>query len=115
MWEVGERFQSIYDALGHENYELAAYHWEKIKVTIVNGYVKRPKRQANADKLLVDGVYGPVLEGLRSKDRAKAWEAFALAHRTCQACHVAENVAFINDQPLFHDTARKPEEKRDHD
>jgi hypothetical protein len=105
MWEVGERFQSIYDALGDQNYELAAYHWEKIKVTIVNGYLKRPKRQINAETLFVNGAYEAVLEGLRSKDQAKAWDAFALAHNTCQSCHEAERVAFINDQPLFRRTA----------
>lgn len=109
MWEVGERFQSVYDALGDENYELAAYHWEKIKATIVNGYMKRPKRQANAESLFVNSAYEPVLQGLRSNDRAKAWDAFALAHRTCQGCHNAEGVAFINNQPLFRLTERKPE------
>ncbi|MFN3623252.1 MAG: hypothetical protein ACK4TP_04245 [Hyphomicrobium sp.] len=109
MWEVGERFQSIYDAIGDENYELAAYHWEKIRATIVNGYMKRPKRKPNAEALFVNGAYEPVLEGLRSNDRVKAWDAFALAHRTCQACHQAEGVAFINNQPLFRRTARKPE------
>lgn len=110
MWEVGERFQSIYDALGDENYELAAYHWKKIKTTIVNGYMKRPKRKANAEALFVNGAYEPVLQGFRSNNRAKAWDAFALAHRTCQACHQAEGVAFINNQPLFRLTKRKPEE-----
>lgn len=109
MWEVGERFQSVYDAIADENYELAAYHWEKIKDTIVNGYMKRPKRQANAESLFVNGAYESVLQGLRSNDREKAWAALAVAHRTCQACHRAEGVAFINKQPLFRRTARKPE------
>lgn len=67
--------------------------------------MKRPKRRANAERLFVKGAYEPVLEGFRSKDRAKAWGAFALAHRTCQTCHEAEKVAFINNQPLFRKTA----------
>jgi hypothetical protein len=104
MWEVGERFGSIYDALTDENYDLAAYHWEKIKTTIVNGYMKRPKRRANADALFVNGAYQPVLDAFRSKDRDKAWDAFELARNTCQSCHEAEKVGFINNQPLF----RKP-------
>ncbi len=110
MWEVGERFEAIYDALDDENYELAAYHWEKIKVTIVNGYMKRPKRQANAETLFVNGAYAAVLEGFRSKDRVKAWDAFTLAHQTCQSCHEAEKVSFINNQPLFRRTANPPKE-----
>jgi hypothetical protein len=108
MWEVGERFQSVYDALGDENYELAAYHWEKIKVTIVNGYIKRPKRQANAEAIFVDGVYQPVLDALKSQDSRRAWDAFELARNACQACHMAENVGFINNQPLFRNTAAPP-------
>jgi len=108
MWEVGERFESIYDALADENYDLAVYHWEKIKVTIVNGTMKRPKRQANADALFVNGAYAPVLDAFKSKDAKRAWEGFALARKTCQSCHEAEKVGFINNQPLFRKTAAPP-------
>jgi hypothetical protein len=108
MWEVGERFQSIYDALTDENYDLAVYHWEKIKTTIVNGYMKRPKRRANADALFVNGAYEPVLEAFKSKDATKAWGGFEQARSTCQACHDAEKVGFVNNQPLFRRTATPP-------
>lgn len=30
MWEVGERYGGLHDALLRQNPELAAYHWEKI-------------------------------------------------------------------------------------
>lgn len=109
MWEVGERFESVYEALADENYDLAVYHWEKIRATIVNGYMKRPKRQANADALFVNGAYQPVLDAFKSKDSKKAWEGFKLARNTCQSCHEAEKVGFINNQPLFRKTAAPPQ------
>jgi hypothetical protein len=49
MWEVGERFERVHAALKRGNYPLATYHWEKIRTTIENGIVKRPKRRENAE------------------------------------------------------------------
>jgi len=43
MWEVGERYEHIEQALRDQNWDLAAYHWEKIKSTIEGGLMKRPK------------------------------------------------------------------------
>lgn len=72
MWEVGERYQSTYDALADKNYELAEYHWDKIKATIVNGYLKRPKRQDNADAMFVKNIWDDVNKAFLSKDATKA-------------------------------------------
>ena len=52
MWEVGHRYAGLYDALERENYDLALYHWDKIRTTIRNGYLKRPARRANSDAAL---------------------------------------------------------------
>ena len=64
MWEVGERFESLHDALLRNNFGLALYHWDKIATTI----------------------------------------------RTCMGCHVAEGVAYMNDQALF--DLQRPEAER---
>jgi hypothetical protein len=101
MWEVGERYRAIFDALKLENYELALYHWDKIKWTIQNGYLKRPARKANAHAILLDHNWGEVNAAFQSKDKAKAWDGFVLARSSCMACHEAEKVAFVNNQPLF--------------
>jgi mono/diheme cytochrome c family protein len=108
MWEVGERYQRVYDALGDGNYDLAEYHWEKIKITIQTGYMKRPKRQPNADAMFVQNVYDPILAAIKSKDAAKAWDGFDLGRQACMACHVAEQVGFMNEQPLFRRTEKPP-------
>lgn len=101
MWEVGERFERLHGALLRGNHALAAYHWEKIKVTIETGMAKRPKRAANAKALLLDPVWADVDAALKSNDTGKAWAAFDRAKAACMACHVAEKVEFMNDQPVF--------------
>lgn len=108
MWEVGERYQRVYDALADGNYELAMYHWEKIKSSITTGYMKRPKRQPNSDAMFIKNVYDPILASFKTKDANKAWEGFDLGRNACMACHVAEEVGFMNDQPLFRRTAFPP-------
>ena len=108
MWEVGERYLSIYDALGDKNFELAEYHWDKIKATIVNGYLKRPKRQENSDAMFVKGIWDDVNKAFLSKDPAKAWGAFELTRQSCMSCHDAEKVAFMNNQPMFKKTEKAP-------
>jgi len=104
MWEVGERYRVIYDALKLDNFELALYHWDKIKATIQNGYLKRPARKANADTILLNQNWAQINSAFESRDKAKAWTGFALARNACMTCHEAEKVGFMNKQPLFSET-----------
>lgn len=101
MWEVGERFERLHGALLRGNHALAAYHWEKIRTTIENGIAKRPKRAANAQALFLDSLWADVDAALKSDDAGMAWAAFGRARAACMACHVAEKVEFMNDQPVF--------------
>jgi len=101
MWEVGERYRSLHDALTRNNFDLASYHWDKIRTAIANGYLKRPARQANADALFLNRIWETVQEALTSKDPDKGWRGFEQAKTACQACHIAESVSFMNDQALF--------------
>lgn len=106
MWEVGERFRMIHQALADENWELAVYHWEKTRDTIVNGYLKRPLRQPNSQAMFVDNVFQPTLAAFRAGNPEKAWEAFQTARAVCMACHEAERVTYMNNQALFRLTER---------
>jgi hypothetical protein len=115
MHEVGERYESIYDALEAENYDLALYHWEKIKVTIDNGLMKRPARKANAEALLLDTTWENTRKAFASRDKERAWQGFELARRTCMACHEAEKVGFVNKQPLFTEHLAPRSEQPRHD
>lgn len=101
MWEVGERYGAMHEALTRSNFELAQYHWDKIRTTIESGYLKRPKRQANADAILLNSTWGEVNDALRSGQQEQAWAGFEKARNACLACHAAESVPYMNDQPLF--------------
>ncbi|MDD2761470.1 MAG: hypothetical protein PHH11_14415 [Methylomonas sp.] len=101
MWEVGERFRAVHEALIRNNYELAAYHWDKIRVTIQNGYLKRPARQANSDTIFLNATWGEVKEAFGTKDAEKAWAGFEKAKNACMACHAAESMHYMNNQALF--------------
>ncbi|MFA0812279.1 hypothetical protein [Microbulbifer epialgicus] len=104
MWEVGARYKHIYTALQDENFELAIYHWKKIKIAIENGYLKRPARKENADAIFLNSVYGDVLKSFEVKDIKKAWQGFSTGRSACMACHTAERIPWMNDQPMFRDT-----------
>jgi cytochrome c553 len=104
MQFVGERYDRTYDAIIDGNYDLATYHWKKIKETIELGYFRRPAREANASAVFLKGPWVSVSEALASKDKVKAKEQFLMARTACIACHVAEKVPFINDQPKFRRT-----------
>ena len=108
MQIVGERYDRTYDAITDGNFDLANYHWKKIKETIELGTLRRPARAANAEALFLKGQWGAVSEALAAKDKVKAREQFLLARSACQACHVAEKVPFMNDQPRFRRTAAFP-------
>lgn len=108
MWEVGERFERLHDALKRQNYELAVYHWDKIKTSIENGVAKRPARGESARNLFLGEPWNEVRAGLISADRKKAWDAFDKAREACQSCHQAEKVGFMNQQAVF-DLARPSE------
>lgn len=105
MWEVGERYTRMHEALTRGNAELAAYHWEKLRTTIENGFAKRPARRANAEALFLTPVWTDVDGDLKSGDPTRAWRGFERAKAACQACHVAEKVDYMNDQPVFDLTA----------
>jgi len=108
MWEVGERYEKLYAALVRGNFELATYHWAKIKLTIENGTMKRPARRASADAYLLTGTWDSVNEALGSGDLATAWRGFETARASCMKCHEAERVGYMNDQQMFTDLAPIP-------
>ena len=101
MWEVGERFRSLHEALKRRNFELAVYHWERIGRAVRNGLVRRPEHIANARKFLLDEVHGQIEADLRKGDYATAVRAFARAKSACIACHHGQGVSWVNDQSLF--------------
>lgn len=107
MMEVGERYQRTYDAIKDKNWELANYQWDKIKLAINTGLMKRPKRTQNAEGMFLDGVWKQMDDAIKSKDYSRMQEQFMVARQTCMACHIAEKVHFMNDRPLFRELVFK--------
>jgi hypothetical protein len=97
MAETGYRYGELYWAGRDRNWEYAAYQLEKIETAIANGIERRPKRAASAAML------GPAVAGVRTaierRDEPGFDGAFATLTRTCNACHAAERVAFIQVVP----------------
>ena len=108
MWEVGERYEKLYAALLRENFELASYHWAKIKLTIENGTLKRPARRASAVRFLLTDIWDSVNEALASGDPATGWKGFEAARTACMKCHEAEGVGYMNHQAMFNQRAPVP-------
>lgn len=104
MQIVGERYLRTYDAVADGNFDLANYHWKKIKEAVELGYLRRPGRQAHADALFLKGPWSTAADAILSKEMTKAKEAFLDARKACMTCHSAERVSFINDQPMFRNT-----------
>ena len=101
MWETGYRFEATQAAIVDDNLPLAAYHWGKVRSAVENGYLKRPGRQTNADTLFLDAGWQTLNDALNAPDDHNVKQAFVTARDACMACHVAEDVAFMNDQRLF--------------
>ena len=102
MWEVGYRWESVHDALQRGNYEAAVYHWDKIRTTIENGYLKRPARRANSEALFINsGLHEQVKKAFESRDSKQAWAAFTTARTACINCHEAEKMAHMNNQRII--------------
>jgi hypothetical protein len=108
MQVVGERYERTYDALVDSNYDLAKYHWKKIKESIELGYLRRPARKASAEGLFLKDPWLSGWDGLEAKEQVKARDGFLSARLACMACHIAEKVPFMNDQPMFRRTVKFP-------
>lgn len=108
MWEVGQRYLSVYHAIDDENWELAEHHWGKIRDRLNVALMKRPNRTANAEGIFLEGSWGRFNDALKTKDASRIRESFLTQRQACMACHLAERHAFMNNQPLFRQTETFP-------
>lgn len=106
MREIGDRFEVMHEAVSRGHYELAAFQWKEIGNTMISGYLTRPQFQANAEGMFLNTVFPDFKAALTSGDPKKIAATYETVRQTCMACHIAEQVAFINDHPLFRRTAK---------
>lgn len=105
MREVGFRYRYTFFSILDGNFELADYHWDKIRRAIERGYMKRPDRRKNAEEKFLDDDWQVLSDSLKNGDADQIRADFKRARKACMECHKAEDVEFMNNQGLFRDTA----------
>lgn len=109
MWEISHRYEELFVAIQKNNWQMGVYHWEKVRDRMNTAALKRPVRTQNIEALFLDsGVWQAMHDALTSKDPQKMRSQFQVVRQTCMACHMAENVGFLNDGSVFQRTASFP-------
>lgn len=108
MWQIGYRFQQVYQAIVDENWALAGHHWGKLRSVFNVALMKRPRRTPNAEALFLDNSWAQFDSALQGRDPAAIRQSFLAQRGACMACHIAEEMPFLNDTPIFRDTADFP-------
>lgn len=109
MWQIGYRYQQVYSAIEDENWDLALYHWRKLKNVFNVALMKRPARTPKAEPMFLDNAWGRLEQALIGKNEETIKGAFLEQRASCMACHAAEGMPFLNDTPIFRDTAAFPD------
>lgn len=110
MWQIGYRYEEVYRAIIDENWELATYHWGKLRNVFNVALMKRPNRTPNAETLFLDDTWQLLAAALKNRDSGAAQNTFLQERQACITCHVAEGFEFINGMAMFEQTAAFPEQ-----
>ncbi len=109
MWEIAYRYEELYVAIQKNNWEMGAYHWDKLRDRMNTASMKRPARTQNMEGMFLEsGVWKSMRDALTSKSPEKTREQFQAVRQACIVCHVAENVGFLNDSSVFKRTEAFP-------
>ena len=99
MVEMGYRYEELYWAGADANWAYADYQVTKMRLTLENALVRRPKRRTSAEKLFMSSL-GQMTRAVARKERGGFEEAFAGLTAACNSCHVAEGVpTFYVERP----------------
>lgn len=97
MVEVGYRYGELYWAKRDGNWGYADYQLKKIETAIANGVERRPARAASAR--MMEGPLAAVREAISRRNPAAMDDALETFTATCNACHRAEGVPFVQVVP----------------
>lgn len=95
MVETGYRYNELYWAAQDSNWGYADYQAKKIRTAMENGFERRPKRAASAETFLTI-VLPAVEDAIARRDATLLKERLGALRSTCNTCHEAEKVAFVN-------------------
>jgi len=112
MWEITYRYEELYVAIQKNNWEMGLYHWNKIRDRMNTAGMKRPVRTQNIEGMFLEsGVWQSMRDALISKSPERMRSEFQTVREVCMACHVAENLGFLNDSSAF----KRTKSFKDHD
>jgi cytochrome c556 len=97
MVEVGHRYTELYGAGQDRNWEYAQYQLDKIGTAVDNGVERRPARAESARML--EGALQSARGAVEANDPGAFDAAFTTLTQTCNACHQAERVPFVQVRP----------------
>lgn len=97
MVETGYRYIELYWAGEDANWPYARYQVEKIRTAIANGVERRPRRGSTAR--MIEPALNAVDDAAQAGSPEQFRAAFERLTATCNACHGAERVGFMQVQP----------------
>jgi membrane protease subunit (stomatin/prohibitin family) len=101
--------EGIFVVIQRNNLEMGVYHQEKMRGRMNTAGMNGSARTQNLEGMFLDGgAYQRMHDALTSKDQKKMMSEYLAMREVCMACHVAENVGFLNDSAVFARTARFP-------
>ena len=109
MWQMGYRWEQVYRAIIDRNWELGTYHWGKLRDVFNVALMKRPNRTPNAESMFLTNEWQKLDAAMKAKDAAAAQKEFLAERNACLQCHVAEGMTFLNNTPIFRNTAKFPQ------
>lgn len=108
MWQIGYRYEEVYQAIIDQHWELGTHHWGKLRTVFNVALMKRPNRTPNAETMFLDDTWQLLAAALEAGDAAAARTAFLRERQACLSCHVAEGYEFVNSMSMFEETATFP-------
>ncbi|WP_018077297.1 hypothetical protein [Thiobacillus denitrificans] len=116
MWELTHRYEELYTAIQKNNWEMGVYHWDKLRDRMNTAAMKRPARTQNIEGMFLEsGIWQSMRDALVSKSPERMRDEFQTVREVCMACHVAENVGFLNDSSTFERTKSFAKQDKDDD
>ena len=94
MMEVGYRYNELYFAGEDENWQMAAYHAEKIGDAVERGIERRPARGASAQPFLTNAL-PEMVEAIESENPERFEVSFENLRMNCNSCHHMEEMGHL--------------------
>ncbi|MCU0444513.1 MAG: hypothetical protein MUE85_06305 [Microscillaceae bacterium] len=94
MLEINYRYQELYWAGKEKNWQYAQYQLDKIKLSLQNAIIRRPKRQKSTQEFLAN-EFEKMQSHLTKQDSGQFLSGFQLFTTGCNVCHAKEKMPFF--------------------